>query len=404
MKIAHVVPTLEPGGVETFVLNSARFFQKQGHAVEVVATERRGAWFDRCAASGVPATCLELEDSYSSVVHAVRVGAWLRAQAFDVVLLNHSRHAQSIIGMLSDTCKVIPIVHNDDPEIYRVASANHHRWNVAICTSKRLAAVMAQRLPEHRLVVIEQGIEVPPPTGDRREASFDPMKLLYVGRLYDRQKGVLLLPDILHGAQEAGLNVSLTVAGTGPDRDRLLDRIARLDLEESCTLLDGRDRAQVLELLGSHHVLVMPSYYEGFGIIALEAQAYGCVPVASRLEGATEISISHGESGFLAQAQDPGEYVGYLKRLHEDQGLWNRLSDNGRRRITDRFSIDAMGEAYLRAIAEVPPFPSGRWRAQPHSVDNELFTWRDYLPNGLKAILRRAWRGEVLRSLASGKE
>jgi glycosyltransferase involved in cell wall biosynthesis len=397
MKIALVVPSLEPGGVETFVLNVGRYFLRKGHTVEVIATESRGSWFSLFQQSGLQTVCLDVQASFSSVTHAVRVGKWLRAQNYDVVFLNHSRHAQAVIGMLPASCKVIPIVHNDDPEVYRVACANATRWGAAVGTSRKVVEMTAQRLPSHKLYPIEQGIEVPPlPRASQRDLSFDPMRVLYVGRLYDRQKGVLLIPDILHAARQAGIKVHMTIAGSGSDGDALRVKVERFGLSENVTFMDGRDHAEVMDLMGRHHVLVMPSRYEGFGIVALEAQAHGCVPIANRLRGATEVSIAHGESGFLVNDQSLDEYVDFLKRMYDDPKFWRKLSENGHSRMVERFSIEVMGEAYLAVAEEVPVYRQGR--GHHLAVDLSLFGLSDYLPNALKTILKRLLMGRATRS------
>ncbi|MNK71873.1 Glycogen synthase [compost metagenome] len=399
MKIALVVPTLEPGGVETFVLNLSRYCLHMGHDVEVVVTESPGEWFSLFQDAGLKTVCLERQASFSSVTHALRVGKWLREQAYDVVFLNHARHAQAVVGMLPASSKVIPIVHNDDPEVYRVACSNSRCWGTAVATSRRVAEVTAERLPNHKLYQIEQGIDVPAlPRDVQGEEPSGQLRVLYVGRLFDRQKGVLLIPDIVREARQAGITLHMTIVGSGPDAESLRMKVEQFGLGEIFTFWDGRDHDEVLDVMRRHHVLLMPSHYEGFGIVALEAQAQGCVPIANRLPGATELSIAHGVSGFLVEDQQLSEYVTFLKSVYEDPALWRQLSVNGYHRVAERFSTEAMGAAYLAVAEETPVFDASQWRGHPVSLDLSLFGWRDYLPNTLKASVKRLLGGGRARA------
>ena len=86
------------------------------------------------------------------------------------------------------------------------------------------------------------------------------------------------------------------------------------------------------EQLKTAQVLVVPSAYEGFGIVYLEAMSCGVVPVASTLGAAAEI-ITPGQNGFLLTPGSPGTLSAVLSQLHQDRRLLLRLSLAARRRF-----------------------------------------------------------------------
>ncbi len=67
-------------------------------------------------------------------------------------------------------------------------------------------------------------------------------------------------------------------------------------------------------------VLVMPSYSESFGLVAVEAEACG-TPVIAASVGGLPVAVRDGQSGYLVQGHDPAEYARALRRFVDDDGL-----------------------------------------------------------------------------------
>jgi glycosyltransferase involved in cell wall biosynthesis len=73
------------------------------------------------------------------------------------------------------------------------------------------------------------------------------------------------------------------------------------------------------------HLLVVPSFHEGFGIAYLEGMGFGLPAIATTRGGAAEI-ITHGENGFLVPPGDPGGLADILRRVLGDRDLLASLS------------------------------------------------------------------------------
>ncbi|OAR24074.1 hypothetical protein A8W25_16570 [Streptomyces sp. ERV7] len=71
-------------------------------------------------------------------------------------------------------------------------------------------------------------------------------------------------------------------------------------------------------------MLVMPSYSESFGLVAIEAQAAG-TPVVAASVGGLPVAVRSGETGFLVSGHDPGDYARALSRFVDDPALVDRM-------------------------------------------------------------------------------
>ena len=89
-----------------------------------------------------------------------------------------------------------------------------------------------------------------------------------------------------------------------------------------------------MQLYQSSHLLVVPSTFEGFGIVYLEAMRWGVVPVASSAGGAVEI-IRNGENGWLVAPGDVGGLAAVLEKALHNPEMVATMSQAARTRYAD---------------------------------------------------------------------
>jgi len=405
MHIGLIVPWLEVGGMETFIFLLGGWLQQAGNRVEIVATESSGAWFERAAQFGLAATLLPESESLSRARHARRVACYLRERAFDICLLNHARYAQASLAMLGEDVPAIPVVHNDAEVVYQVACANAAAWNVAVAVSPKVLEKTRQLVPQKTVVNIPYGIEVPKEGSPHRDFEQTSLQVLYVGRLVHAQKGILLLPDIVAACLQSGHRIALTIVGDGPDAEALQQRIAALRVTEAVVLKGALPREAVFGELDRAHVLLMPSYHEGLSLALLEALARGCVPVVTRLTGITDSVLHQGESGFLAEPDEVGQFARALGLLAADRGRLRRMAAAARRAVEQRFSVEVMGRAYRELFrrARQGEFPLSQRRSQLPRLDRALVGRRDHLIQRarLQRVVFKKFRNFFLRNQRS---
>lgn len=179
--------------------------------------------------------------------------------------------------------------------------------------------------------------------------------LLFVGRLVER-KGLDRLIDALarRDLWPEGTPPHLAVAGFG-DSDPWRARAAAAGLPDRVHFLGAPDDARLPRLYRASDLAVVPSRtelekddVEGFGIVALEAQASGLPVVAGRSGGLPE-AVADGESGLIVDAADVTSLAAALNRLTRDPEERRRLGEVGRRRTVESFGPGSMARR-LRGI------------------------------------------------------
>jgi glycosyltransferase involved in cell wall biosynthesis len=153
-----------------------------------------------------------------------------------------------------------------------------------------------------------------------------PLRLLFVGNLTP-VKG---LHTLLRALAELPPNTCrLTVVGSLTMDPRYVSAIRRQiehsGLTDRVRLLGACPNAAVATHLAQHQVLVVPSLYEAFGIVYLEALGSG-LPVIASTAGAAHELITHGEHGFLVTPDGAATIAQYLLTLHYDRALLQHMS------------------------------------------------------------------------------
>ena len=143
--------------------------------------------------------------------------------------------------------------------------------------------------------------------------------------------------DCIHILAEVRKQVpaELCMIGDGPDRGPA-QRLAReLGLDGAITFLGKQDHVE--RLLPDHHVLLLPSEMESFGLAALEGMACGLPAVATRVGGVGEL-VTSGQDGFLEAVGDIPAQSARVVELLSEPALYARMSAAARKTAKERFS------------------------------------------------------------------
>jgi len=390
MRIAIVLGAFNAGGVQTFVLRLARYLRNRGNELEFILVENRGVWFDDVVKE-FPVHFLDPQQSFTNWSFAHKVGGFLAGQKYEVVLLNHVRFAQAALSYLDKATVVIPVIHNDVPNIYRVACGNPEQWNCIVSDGDKVWETSRKQYTSKPNVLIYYGVDLPTKEADRPAPGGNaPLKLLFSGAIEHDRKGCLDLAPIVKHCLDMGFDVRIDVVGDGPDRGRLESRFRDEGIADVASFLGILASSENYHAFLSHHVLVMPSRWEGFPITPLEAQACGCVPIATHLPGITDAGIVDGVTGFLLPLGDTEAFARRIAELANDPVQWAEMSRAGQQHVRERFSVEVMGRQYLELFEDVRrgKYDSRAGRRRFGRIDHEMLAWRDYLPHG--------WLGDLL--------
>jgi glycogen(starch) synthase len=186
-------------------------------------------------------------------------------------------------------------------------------------------------IDERRVAVIPNGVDPSElqPTGDleslrSRFAAPQEKLMLLVGRLV-YEKGFQLALDALPGVIERVGNVRFLVAGSGTHESELKAQVKRLGLGEHGTFLGWIGDDVLHSLYRIADLCVVPSIYEPFGLVALEAMASGCPCIVADTGGLREV-VPLGERVGLRFNGGDAEHLGVMiERLLVDDDLRDRL-------------------------------------------------------------------------------
>lgn len=174
-----------------------------------------------------------------------------------------------------------------------------------------------------RIRHLPNGIEADTLKSADRPPAPPPLRVLYLGTI-NKHKGVHVLIEAANQLRD--LPVEVSIYGTGPDTR--YDAYIRSLVENPRIRFGGRyGRGDLPALLGTHHVVALPSiWYENYPIVIRESFAAG-VPVVAPDLGAIPEAIREGRDGLLYEAGDPEALARVLVRLLREPGLLQRLED-----------------------------------------------------------------------------
>jgi len=221
-----------------------------------------------------------------------------------------------------------------------------------ICPSPDLTKLLKYCfVDEHKIHVIPNGVNL---------KTFDEMKcdtafldkyalekesfVLYIGRLTNR-KGVHYLIKAFQNIKKEYGKLKLVIAGSGEFEPYL----RKLILGTRDVFFMGHVGSMMIKKLLYKNCLtvVVPSIYETFPMVVLEAMACSKPVIASNV-GGIRLLIKHGKNGFLVKPKDAREIEMFIKRLYEDPNLGRRMGMFGRKLVEKEFTVDKMTNATLK--------------------------------------------------------
>jgi glycosyltransferase involved in cell wall biosynthesis len=162
---------------------------------------------------------------------------------------------------------------------------------------------------------------MPPREELRAQLGLEGNALVFAGRL-GPQKALGTALQALASVPD----VTLAIAGDGPERGALERQARELRLDERVSFLGSVPREQVLRLFRAAEASVLPSAWENFPHAVVEALAVGCPVIATAVGGVPEV-VRDGENGLLVAPGDPAALAAAIARYFADEQLRGRLRD-----------------------------------------------------------------------------
>ncbi|MCU0265717.1 MAG: glycosyltransferase [Actinomycetia bacterium] len=374
IRVLHILTTLDPGGAELQTLHVISRLPRERFACEVAYLKGAGGLAERYEMAGIPVHRLGLRGLLDAPVFR-RAHDLCRAVRPDIVH-THLMKAD-VVGAVAARLARVPFVvatkHNEDrylrhPGLRVAARAAAELADRTVVVSDAVGRffVRTLSLAPADLVRIRHGL--PPedsPAPPEAEARADVRRefalpaeatvALTVARLSE-QKG---LTDLVRAASllaEARPELRFLVAGRGEDEAALRDLATRLDVADRVRFAGYR--GDIPRLMAAADLFVLPSRWEGFGLVLLEAMRAARAVVATRIGGIPEVVVD-GETGLLVHYEE-GEPRGFEAGLAEavnelvaDPERARAMGRAGRERAVTTFGWDAVARQTLEVYRRV---------------------------------------------------
>ena len=358
MSSLHLLKATGIAGAETHLLALLPALRAFGVESSVVILENprrpQTALRDRFAAEGVPVSILPIHWHLDPALPAA-LGGLLRREPFDV-LHAHLPHGEVYGEMAMRAFPARAFVvsrHNDDRfrrwlplRLVFAPSLRRAGRIIAISQAVRRFLIEVEKADAGKIDVVSYGIDADAraraahPGAFRRAigAQVEPI-VGFVGRL-TRQKGVDVLLRAFAEVEKRLPDARLVLAGDGPDRPALEELARSLGLRRVMFLGWRQD---VADIMADVSLLAVPSRWEGFGLVALEAMALGKPVVAARVSALPEIVVP-GETGLLVSSGSETELADALLSLLSDPSRAERMGRAGKARVVNEFPVERMAQ------------------------------------------------------------
>jgi len=295
-----------------------------------------------------------------------RLTGLLRRERIDL-LHTHLFHADLAGRIAADAAGVPHLVHT-----VWTAEGRFRPWQFAharffasrcdriVCVSQSVREHHARRsgLPGRCYTVIPWGSDAdefrPDPAARRRlraewRLRDDDVLVAFVGRL-EFYKGIETLLAAMSHLGARGDATHLVVAGDGPMRPVVENFVAHGEGGGHARML-GHVR-DVRAVLSAADIFAIPSFWEGWPLALGEAMSAGLPAIGTDVPGIRDVLVD-GQTGLMIEKGDAIALAESIRRLAGDAGLRRRLGEAGRRRIAERFGLDATVAAHARLYDEI---------------------------------------------------
>lgn len=343
MKIIQVSPYYFPhlGGMETCVREISERLAKRGHRVDVYTSNIGNKEGDLSQSKNLAIRYLHARE----IAHTPLIPSLffkLLSVTRDTAIHVHISQpfVPEVVWLVSKIRKIpyIAHVHIDiEPTgkmgfllpVYKKILLRVVLYSASkiVVPTKDYVALIGKKysIPKCKIIIIPHGVDL---TNFKNTSVklHNPARLLFVGRLTS-QKNVPLLIRAFKKTVDNNKNIELHIVGDGEDKSKIIHSIKALKLESKVVLHGYKRGKDLFKIYSNSDIFVLPSRYESFGIVAIEAMAARLPIVASDIPGVRNV-IRDNETGLLVK-HTPKDFSKAIEKLLINSKLREKLVENG---------------------------------------------------------------------------
>jgi len=349
------------GGVETFALRFAMGLQERGHSCLILAQKDHPSWKEDEIYEGVTIKRFDfnaiVERRELKYIRPIEQCLERIAKEFapDAIFLNTYFGGSAFLFLLFRKLFPAPVISiiqsyfnwDQPPAAFKQIFS---QVDQVCCISHSVLQTMEKDLPpmKNPPKVIYYGLPMPeiPPA----PLPLSPPVILLLGRLCP-EKGFDTAVEAFSSLKETGSNAQLLIAGEGPERPRLEQLVGALHLRSSTQFMGKARIEEVPSIINRATLVAMPSHFEPFGLVALEAMQLGRPVIASCIGGLSEV-VSDRVTGLLVPPQDSAALLKAMQDLLDHPEKAIEMGIQGRKRAIEQFSFEENLNQYEEVFHE----------------------------------------------------
>lgn len=352
LRILHTESSKGWGGQENRTLNELLTLREQGHE-PLVACQPGARLGARAEEAGVPVSYIPMRGALD-LPGILTLRQLMRIQRVDVVNTHSGRDTQ-LAGMAAKT------LGRGRPRIVRTRHlalpiSSHFSYvtlpDHVVTVSQYVASYLASAgVPADRITTVYTGIDLARYAantgggGLRAELGLpEGVPLIGTVAILRRKKGHAELLDAVPRVLATFPDAHFVFAGDGPQQENLERRIAELSLQGQVHLLGLR--RDVVNVLKSLDLFVLPTHQEALGTAFMEAAAMGVPAIGTRVDGVPEV-VADGDTGLLVPVNDSNAIADAINSLLADPERRRQMGEAAQKRVQRMFSRNVMVEGMV---------------------------------------------------------
>lgn len=176
----------------------------------------------------------------------------------------------------------------------------------------------------------------------------DELKLLYIGK-FEERRDILFLIDIFKKVTEKNPNTRLYMIGTGDSEylKQALTYMENLGIRDRIVWQEKMEQKYLSEVYREADFFLLPTEYEIFGMVLLEAMYYGNI-VLTTCNGGSSTLISSGINGFILNNKDAEEWANCIIQTYGNKTQMKQIQKNATSEISEHFTWDALANKFIK--------------------------------------------------------
>jgi glycosyltransferase involved in cell wall biosynthesis len=361
MKVIFVNTNTVWGGGEKWHLDTALVLKLNSFEV-CVLTAYNTRLYEQSLAAGIKTLPVKINNlSFLNPFRIYSITKFFRVEKPDLIILNLSSDLKTA-GICARLAGIKQVV-------YRRGNARPIRNSISnrIIFKKIITAVIANSeetkrsvlknnnflFPSNKIKVLYNGLDIKKFDAivyktliDNRDGS---IILGSAGRLSE-EKGHHLLVDMALVLRKKQVSFILIIAGEGPMKDSLIQKCSVSGLEENIIFTGFVEN--IKSFMESIDIFILPSLWEGFGYVSIEAMACN-KPVVAFSTGSNPEIIEDGKTGFLVNCFDTNELAEKVSLLISNKALRLAFGKAGREKVEKTFNSEITARSTINFIEEL---------------------------------------------------